>query len=320
MEPHERALLRLINDQLRQSNWERVRFLFDRLPQFSQSVAEKVLADLNDLAFKNGFPLLLSLLSKDPRLFRPNVYRLAAAKLYREPDTLEHIIGDLNHEEAEVLFHVMSMLPRENQLQKWNQVLVKGLQDAWMPLWAEALICAENPHARTALEHLSKHSDPLTAKIAAAGLGLNRENPDLVIEAENEEAKSARDQAEPLIYAVDDSRTILAMVKRLIKKLGYNCQGFESPAAALASFETDQPNLVITDLNMPDCNGMEFARRIRMLPLPQAPSVVLMTTTGENPSPTELEGAGIAQVIYKPINKNVLQMTLGEYLNTPQPT
>lgn len=322
MDPHERSLLKLINDQLRQGNWERVRFLLERLPKASQAVSETLLADLNDLAFKDGFPLVLTLLSKDHRLFRPNVYRLASARLYREPDTLSEIISGMSQEEAEVLFHIMAMLPREAQLQKWNQTLIRCMRPAWLPLWAEALLCAENPHTRAALTQLSRHPHPHTAKIAADALGLN----DDTLEATHnqaDESNAAEDENDtkqaPLIFVVDDSRTILAMVSRLIKKLGYQVQSFHHPPDALEQLPKACPDLVLTDLNMPECDGTELARRICMAPLKRPPTVILMTTPNENPNVQHLEDAGIKQVIFKPINKNVLQMTLSEHLNLAQP-
>ncbi len=323
MDSHGRSLLKLINDQLRQGNWERVRFLFERLPKASQAVSETLLSDLNDLTFKDGFPLVLTLLSKDHRLFRPNVYRLASAKLYREPDTLSEIIGGLSQEEAEVLFHIMAMLPREAQLQKWNQTLIRCMRPAWLPLWAEALLCAENPHARAALTLLSRYPHPHTAKIAADALGLNDDTLETTHDQADEPKTEVEVEAEanqaPLIFVVDDSRTILAMVSRLIKKLGFQVQSFHHPPDALEALPTTCPDLVLTDLNMPECDGTELARRIRMAPVKQPPTVILMTTPNENPNVQHLEDAGIKQVIFKPINKNVLQMTLSEHLNIAQP-
>lgn len=315
MDSHERSLLKLIHDQLRQGQWERVRFLFEHLPKASQAASETLLADLNDLAFKDGFPLVLTLLSKDHRLFRPNVYRLASARLYREPDTLDEVIGGLNQAEAEVLFHIMAMLPREGQLQKWNQTLIRCVRPSWLPLWAEALLCAENPHTRAPLTLLSRHPHTLTAKIAADALGLS----ETALEAAGDLDAGTDTTLAPLIFVVDDSRTILAMVSRLIKKLGFQVQSFDHPPDALDQMAKTCPELVLTDLNMPECDGTELARRIRMVPLQRPPTVILMTTPNENPSPQFLEDAGIKQVIFKPINKNVLQMTLSEHLNTPQP-
>ena len=105
---------------------------------------------------------------------------------------------------------------------------------------------------------------------------------------------------------MDDEASLMTMFQILLKLLNYTPSVHTHPRAALAALEQNpgQFDLVITDLTMPEMNGLDLARQIRArrLDLP----VILLTGFGANLSAEDLKEAGICELLEKPISLNTL--------------
>lgn len=80
------------------------------------------------------------------------------------------------------------------------------------------------------------------------------------------------------ILAVDDTRALRNMLASCLSKGGHEvvvaCDGVE----ALEQLRVHKPDLVITDLNMPKMNGLEFIAAARQEPNGQSLPMLLLTT------------------------------------------
>ncbi|WP_416674487.1 response regulator transcription factor [Egbenema bharatensis] len=65
------------------------------------------------------------------------------------------------------------------------------------------------------------------------------------------------------ILIVDDDITLKTALIRYLQKRGYSVQDAASGAEALAIFEQNPPDVVVSDVMMPGMDGMEFCRRLR---------------------------------------------------------
>jgi two-component system KDP operon response regulator KdpE len=65
------------------------------------------------------------------------------------------------------------------------------------------------------------------------------------------------------ILLVDDDPGIMVAVKQALTTYGYKMTTASDGLEALATFEREQPELILLDLEMPRCNGMEVCQRIR---------------------------------------------------------
>ncbi len=68
------------------------------------------------------------------------------------------------------------------------------------------------------------------------------------------------------VLSVDDSKSIRDMIDFTLAPLGYRVIGAENGAEGLQKFRSETVNLVITDLNMPVMNGIDFIREVRRSP------------------------------------------------------
>jgi DNA-binding response OmpR family regulator len=79
--------------------------------------------------------------------------------------------------------------------------------------------------------------------------------------------------ASSTILIIDnDERLVKALVVQL-SRCGYTCLAAYSGAQGIAMFQSHDVDLVITDVNMPDGNGVEITRSIRALG--DAPVIVI---------------------------------------------
>lgn len=65
------------------------------------------------------------------------------------------------------------------------------------------------------------------------------------------------------ILVVDDELSICTLVRRYLKREGYQVEVAGNGETALRMFESFEPNLVVLDLMLPDINGYELCRRMQ---------------------------------------------------------
>jgi CheY-like chemotaxis protein len=67
-----------------------------------------------------------------------------------------------------------------------------------------------------------------------------------------------------MILVVDDHAEVRTSVVRLLASYGYDAQAIAGGREALLFLQNNAPKLVILDLNMPDVDGLEVLRAMRM--------------------------------------------------------
>jgi CheY-like chemotaxis protein len=75
------------------------------------------------------------------------------------------------------------------------------------------------------------------------------------------------------ILVVDDERQITRMLRASLQSCGYEVLVAGNGVEAYSLFETERPDLIITDLAMPEMNGLELTQAVRRLA--QTPIIVL---------------------------------------------
>lgn len=71
--------------------------------------------------------------------------------------------------------------------------------------------------------------------------------------------------ADNFVLAVDDEELTLDLLAQALELLGFKTRTAENGKVALAMFKQEIPELVITDIYMPEMNGIELLKEIRKI-------------------------------------------------------
>jgi two-component system KDP operon response regulator KdpE len=101
----------------------------------------------------------------------------------------------------------------------------------------------------------------------------------------------------PRILVVDDEPQLTRVLRTGLSSRGYDVRAAADGLTALDTFNDWHPDLVITDLGMPNMNGIELCRRLRAIS--QVPIIVL-SAKGEEQTKVEALDTGADDFVTKP--------------------
>jgi two-component system chemotaxis response regulator CheY len=116
------------------------------------------------------------------------------------------------------------------------------------------------------------------------------------------------------IITVDDATTIRKLIGFTLRAVGHDVLEAEDGAKALALLSGRDVDLVITDINMPQMNGIDLTRRLRSLPRHRATPILIVTTESELSIKSQAKAAGATGWIVKPFQPDQLVAVVGKVL------
>ncbi len=108
------------------------------------------------------------------------------------------------------------------------------------------------------------------------------------------------------ILAIDDTATLRQLLCHCLRDAGHEVYEAENGSEGMAKFEAHRPALVITDLNMPIMDGIEFTRACREHPDGQDTPIVILTTETAPDLKSEGRRAGATAWMVKPFMPETL--------------
>jgi len=108
------------------------------------------------------------------------------------------------------------------------------------------------------------------------------------------------------IMTVDASPTIRQMLGMALKGAGYEVVEAENGKDALNKLETEKVSMLITDLNMPQMNGIDLIRSVRQSPGLRFLPIIMLTTETQEAKRQEGKAAGASGWIVKPFKPEQL--------------
>lgn len=112
------------------------------------------------------------------------------------------------------------------------------------------------------------------------------------------------------ILAADDSVSIRQMVSHTLKEAGYQVETANDGAEALRKAKSGQYDVIISDVNMPNMDGLEFVRQVRSVPQYKFTPILMLTTETSAEKKSMGKSAGATGWIVKPFNPDTLLKTL----------
>ena len=108
------------------------------------------------------------------------------------------------------------------------------------------------------------------------------------------------------VLTVDDSRTILAMLHHTLANAGFEVLQAEDGQKGLEVLRTETVDIVITDINMPVMDGIEFIRSVRASGRHAALPILILTTETSQDKRDQGKAAGGTGWIVKPFDPEKL--------------
>lgn len=104
------------------------------------------------------------------------------------------------------------------------------------------------------------------------------------------------------ILAVDDSRTIREMLGHTLRQAGYQVITAEDGVHGLEVLQTERPDVIVTDINMPRMDGFGFIEAVRAEGPSKATPILVLTTESEPEKKARARAAGATGWIVKPFD------------------
>jgi len=105
---------------------------------------------------------------------------------------------------------------------------------------------------------------------------------------------------------VDDSAVIRKVARRILEALEFRISEAEDGEQALGACQSEMPDAVLLDWNMPVMDGYEFLKRLRQMPGGDQPKVVFCTTENDVGHIARALHAGANEYIMKPFDKDIV--------------
>lgn len=109
---------------------------------------------------------------------------------------------------------------------------------------------------------------------------------------------------ELVVHVVDDDAAIRDSLSFLLETTDIAARTYDSAAALLARAEGLEPGCILTDVRMPEMNGLEMVRRLTELGVRHP--VIVMTGHADVPLAIEAMRAGVKDFIEKPFDDEAL--------------
>jgi len=115
------------------------------------------------------------------------------------------------------------------------------------------------------------------------------------------------------ILFVDDSSTIREMVESSLMEIGYmNIQGAEDGIEALALSTEEEYDFIITDINMPNMDGITLIQKLRDKLDYMSIPIMVLTTEWSQEMKEKGKQAGATSWIVKPFDTKLLHRAILE--------
>jgi len=122
------------------------------------------------------------------------------------------------------------------------------------------------------------------------------------------------------ILIVDDSAPMRAVIKKVIRASGFDIGSFfeaANGAQALSVLDANWLDLVLTDYNMPDMDGLALLKKIKTDECMKNIPVVMVTTEGSSQRIDTFKEEGAVAYIKKPFTPEAIRETLNSILGEP---
>jgi len=106
----------------------------------------------------------------------------------------------------------------------------------------------------------------------------------------------------PSVFIIDDDAIVLEALNRTVQSLGVTTKTFTTPAPCIKALRNEDCDILITDVNMPEMNGIELVVRAKEM----KPFLPILVITGFADIPLAIRAvkSGATEFLEKPLDEN----------------
>lgn len=108
------------------------------------------------------------------------------------------------------------------------------------------------------------------------------------------------------VMTVDDSATVRQVLQMTLKKAGYDVVEAVDGADALQKLSGESVDMLVTDLNMPNVDGIDLIQQVRRKPGNRFMPIIMLTTESQPEKKSAGKTAGASGWITKPFRPEQL--------------
>lgn len=108
------------------------------------------------------------------------------------------------------------------------------------------------------------------------------------------------------VLVIDDVKSELDLISHYLEEAGYAVTAFENGLDALENVKSEQPDVIVTDLVMPDITGLELCRKFKKDPATADIPIVACTTKGRKMDKSWAKKQGVVGYVVKPFTAEQL--------------
>lgn len=109
---------------------------------------------------------------------------------------------------------------------------------------------------------------------------------------------------DPTVHVVDDDAAVRDSIAFSLETADLKARTYDSAIALLEALDGLEPGCIVTDVRMPDMNGIELVRRLKELKAPHP--VIVITGHADVPLAIEAMKAGVVDFLEKPFDDEAL--------------
>lgn len=120
------------------------------------------------------------------------------------------------------------------------------------------------------------------------------------------------------LLIVDDSATMRKIIMRGLRQAGIDVADSKEAGdgvEGMAAMEGGNFDLILSDVNMPNMNGLDFVKSVNEKYGDAAPPIVMITTEGSEEVVKEAMSRGAKGYLKKPFTPDKIQEVIGPYLS-----
>ncbi|MGA3288093.1 MAG: response regulator [Bacteroidota bacterium] len=116
------------------------------------------------------------------------------------------------------------------------------------------------------------------------------------------------------ILIIDDEPTWLKISSHILRNCGYDVHTAGSGREALKALTNYKPDLILSDVRMPDMNGFDLVDNLKRIPTVSSTPVIFFSAIDDYDARRVARTLGAVDYLVKPFNKNDVSSVLSKHL------